>query len=602
MVITNQYDLGNRLLCCGSVNGAYQTFYAYSPTGLRTSMVDASGVTAYLYDAMSRLTNKLVAWANGPTNGLSYAYSTNGSLTALWSSSANGVTNACQYDLQGRLTNVAANGSAVAGYGFDVVGNLQSLAYANGVTNLYRYDSMNRLTNLVWKAGSTSLASFAYTLGPTGNRTALAESVNGMNRSYNWVYDYLYRLTGETLSGGTVGAVTYGYDPVGNRTNRTSTVTGVNPQNNTFTANDWLGSDKYDSNGNTTNSSAIAYQYDALNHLTNANNGAILIGYDGDGNRVKKTVSGTGTTTYYLLDDRNPSGYVQVLEEWTAVSSTTNLSKVYNYGLSLISQRQALSGTVSYYGCDGHGSTRFLANTSGTITDTYTYDSYGLLIASTGLTPNIYLYCRQQWDSDLGFYYNRARYLNPGTGRFFTMDTDEGNNEDPLSLHKYLYCQGNPINGIDPTGHFDFSLGSFSLSMAIGGTLDALGAQTLSRAFAMAVFQTVTVAVAVDVAVQQKRDWKGTVFRYDPVPGKSFFPTGTYVTDNPYLTWSQAVSITFFENMQYLYVYQLSVRPADLGPELKPVMGHRQWQLDNTVYNVKIIRTMSKQGGGSNVF
>jgi hypothetical protein len=33
------------------------------------------------------------------------------------------------------------------------------------------------------------------------------------------------------------------------------------------------------------------------------------------------------------------------------------------------------------------------------------------------------------------------------------MDTFEGDNEDPLSLHKYLYCHDNPVNKIDPSGH-----------------------------------------------------------------------------------------------------------------------------------------------------
>jgi RHS repeat-associated protein len=46
----------------------------------------------------------------------------------------------------------------------------------------------------------------------------------------------------------------------------------------------------------------------------------------------------------------------------------------------------------------------------------------------------------------------RARYFNPQTGRFWTMDTFEGDEEEPLSLHKYLYCQGNPVNGKDPSG------------------------------------------------------------------------------------------------------------------------------------------------------
>jgi RHS repeat-associated protein len=43
-------------------------------------------------------------------------------------------------------------------------------------------------------------------------------------------------------------------------------------------------------------------------------------------------------------------------------------------------------------------------------------------------------------------------YLNPNTGRFWTMDSYEGSNQDPLSLHKYLYCQNNPVMGIDPSG------------------------------------------------------------------------------------------------------------------------------------------------------
>src|SRR5580692_11060030 len=41
------------------------------------------------------------------------------------------------------------------------------------------------------------------------------------------------------------------------------------------------------------------------------------------------------------------------------------------------------------------------------------------------------------------------------TGRFLTMDTFEGNNEDPLSLHKYLYAENNPVNMMDPLGHDD---------------------------------------------------------------------------------------------------------------------------------------------------
>ena len=40
----------------------------------------------------------------------------------------------------------------------------------------------------------------------------------------------------------------------------------------------------------------------------------------------------------------------------------------------------------------------------------------------------------------------QARYLNPNTGRFWPVDSFEGHNHDPQSLHKYLYSRANPIN------------------------------------------------------------------------------------------------------------------------------------------------------------
>ena len=43
-------------------------------------------------------------------------------------------------------------------------------------------------------------------------------------------------------------------------------------------------------------------------------------------------------------------------------------------------------------------------------------------------------------------------YLNPNTGRFWTMDSYDGNNGDQLSLHKYIYAQDEPVNHTDPSG------------------------------------------------------------------------------------------------------------------------------------------------------
>jgi RHS repeat-associated protein len=298
------------------------------------------------------------------------------------------------------------------------------MVYGNGVTNAYQYDSLNRLTNLVWQYGSAARARFAYQLDLTGNRTNSSEIVNGTNQVNVWSFDNIYRLTNEVA--GALGRLSYQYDPVGNRTSRTSTVSGLTNQVFSFNTNDWLSSDQYDGDGNTTNSSNNAYQYDPADELTNVNN-AIFMVYDGDGSRVMKQVG--GLTTYYVVDDQNPSGYPQVVEE--KVDSGNGYgpqpSKTYIYGSSLMGQQQFIAGipgTLSYYGFDGHGSVRFLMGTSGNITDTYTYDAFGNIISrwygGSGATPNNYLYCGQQFDPDLGLYYNRSRYLNPNTGRFWT--------------------------------------------------------------------------------------------------------------------------------------------------------------------------------------
>jgi len=60
---------------------------------------------------------------------------------------------------------------------------------------------------------------------------------------------------------------------------------------------------------------------------------------------------------------------------------------------------------------------------------------------------------------------SQARWMNPQTGRFHTMDTFEGDQEQPLSLHKYLYCRADPVNGSDPSGHFMEGLAGFSVVM-----------------------------------------------------------------------------------------------------------------------------------------
>jgi RHS repeat-associated protein len=122
--------------------------------------------------------------------------------------------------------------------------------------------------------------------------------------------------------------------------------------------------------------------------------------------------------------------------------------------LQRISQQQAISSTwtPSFYGYDGGGTVRALTNSAGTVTDTYEYDSFGNHWTAEGSTPNDMLYRGEEWDPDLSLLYLRARYMNPLTGRFLSMDPENGELTSPSTLHRYLYAGADGVNLVDPTG------------------------------------------------------------------------------------------------------------------------------------------------------
>ena len=345
-------------------------------------------------------------------------------------------------------------------YGYDPVGNLETVAYHNGVTHVWNYDSRNRLTGMLVTDGSgLSIANFQYTLDLTGNRTRI-EELSG--RDVDYTYDGLNRLTSETISNapsGPVGTVNYTYDAVGNRLNRDSTLLGIDNQNFTYDDNDRISGDLFDDNGNTIQSGGNADEYDFKNRLikrTKSDGTVIDIVYDGDGNRVGKTVTpsvGLPVTTKFIVDTNNLTGFAQVLEEIEGSA----VVRVYTFGLDLISIDQEIAGQFefSFYVYDGLGSVRALTEKTSAVTDTYDYDAFGNLIDQTGVgTENSYSFTGEQFDADLGMYFLRARFLNTETGRFHTMDTFMGFNADPASLHKYLYAIANPVTNLDPSGNF----------------------------------------------------------------------------------------------------------------------------------------------------
>jgi RHS repeat-associated protein len=95
-----------------------------------------------------------------------------------------------------------------------------------------------------------------------------------------------------------------------------------------------------------------------------------------------------------------------------------------------------------------------LTDAAGNLTDGYDYEWFGGVIRSSGTTGNVYLYAGEQFEQAVTNYYLRARYYGTETGRFMNPDPAEGGPFQPITLHRYLYANINPINNIDPTGRF----------------------------------------------------------------------------------------------------------------------------------------------------
>jgi RHS repeat-associated protein len=81
----------------------------------------------------------------------------------------------------------------------------------------------------------------------------------------------------------------------------------------------------------------------------------------------------------------------------------------------------------------------------------YDYDVYGAVRTQSGSSSNKFKYVAgigHPTDEETGLIYMRARYYEPGTGRFVS--------EDPIGdgVNWYAYCANNSVNHVDSTGLF----------------------------------------------------------------------------------------------------------------------------------------------------
>lgn len=427
--------------------------YEYDLVGNRTRTTSANQVVSYGFDALNRLrTVRSGTPANPPTAS----------------------TPAHEYEY-------AANGLRTAE------------VRPNGTRTEYAYNVRNHVTSVLHKAAAGALLlGLSYGVDATGLRNSITETVDGgaLSRVTAYEYDANKRLIREeiTRAGQTGTQVTsWAYDDVGNRVSQT--VDGAT-LSYTYDANDRLLTESdgtshvYDNNGNLVRtekgSATQRYSWDSSGRLsehTDASGIRTAYSYDPDRIRVSRTTrlgEADAQRTAYLIDYLQP--YAQVLEEAAgpATSSVLTHQVAYVHGDDLIAQVRG--GVAQHYHYDALGSTRLLSSSDGAVSDRYAYTAYGELDAagSSVVSENAYRYTGEQFDSGLGMYYLRARYMDPGRGRFVGMDPFAGYVTDPMSRHRYQYGHANPVMFVDPSGLFSGTLGGASATTTIHATLSSV--------------------------------------------------------------------------------------------------------------------------------
>jgi YD repeat-containing protein len=487
-----------------TTSASQSTLYTYTALGQPYVVTDDSGATTYTYDADGNILEE-----NTPEGIIQYGYNALDQHIATWTdttgaSNTGEMLESYSYDDLGRLSGMTvsrlngANTSSALNtvYGYDGNGNKVYESDPNGDVTNYTYDALNRLTAETVKNDGTTLYSVAYTLNLDGTRHSATENNDGTSIVTTWTYDNDDRLTSEVQTSGGNYTDTYTYDLDGNRLTKSHTVSGSGAETTTYTYN----SDNeltqqvdsvtgtinyaYDANGSQTNNGTNIYVYDLRNKLTKIENEAgttvlTTYVYDDAGNRVQETTG--GTTTYYLTDANNPTGYAEPIEAWTVTAggsrSSAMIAMTYLIGDRVIGQANS-SSNVSYLVVDGVDNTRLLVNSSGSATATFNYDAFGDPVGSWSLTSasTVILFQQTMFDaaSGLNIAGDGGREERIGSDDFIERDPPGySSNENPITLDSYLLDGADSINMIDPTGHD----GLLDTSLAVGGAagLQAIG-------------------------------------------------------------------------------------------------------------------------------
>ena len=298
----------------------------------------------------------------------------------------------------------------------------------------FRYDGLNRLTDAHF-SGSAYDPKF-----PAGN---FAEHVTAYDKNSNILGLSRYGQTGAG-SFGLIDSLTYSLQ--GNRITRVDDAATASAYGGGFEFKDAVKQDNeyvYDANGNLTkdlNKGIVGIQYNYLNlpnKVTFGDGSTITYTYAADGTKLRTLykVGSTTTTTNYcgnVIYENGVRKYLLTEEGYVSLSD----------------------GIYHYFYRDHLGNVRLVmgnpTSSGGQVEERNDYYPFGGLIADLG-SVQPYKYNGKELDTKKGlnWYDYGARQYDAALGRFTTVDPSS---EKYYPTSPYVYCGGNPINRIDPTG------------------------------------------------------------------------------------------------------------------------------------------------------
>jgi len=405
---TTNYGIDDRLRVTSLFNptvGGYS--YSYRDDNLLDS-VFWGNTTNYTYYPDKQLQQVEYNYQNVLTIGRQYVdatyYPDNLLHTLTWKNGSTVVASwEYTYDGSGKPKTITNNFGETTTFTYDGEGKLISQVNGNGTElNLQYQENRNFLTGITWSSSGVPFANYQNQYDNTvGNIVGTTETVTGETVSYT--YDELYRLTGETRGDGVTTSFSenYTYDKDNNLTEINNTSFAEYDVGNNITA--LLGGAvdiSYNGAGNTTSVDTDDFTYNGYNQLVTANNGDVAFLYSPtDGLRkIRKSASNPSSDTAFIYWNGKLIGEI----------SPNGRKVAYTWGVNgIISQRDVTTSISHWHHHGALANIRHLTDSTGAVTDSYTYSAYGELLSQIGATENRYRY-----SGKVGCYTDSLRFDN----------------------------------------------------------------------------------------------------------------------------------------------------------------------------------------------